>query len=602
MTGTITDIAKAFEWHYGRPRDEQWLPEGTNYVLRELLDFNGVTDATLWAVALLLTVMEKGGTCLPLASIANLPETARIPEELRNLSVAEWTARLTGDVFGDGGDAARPLVVAHERLYFDRLYRLERDVARRLLAPLGDDALREPLKWRQEVAGVFGASSDTAGQREVAEQVFARRVSVVAGGPGTGKTHTVAQLLVALHRATGGRASVKLCAPTGKAAQRIAESLQGVIHKIDPDLATELLERISPTTIHRALGITPLAARRRHTEPLHVDFVIVDETSMVDLALFDELLRAISDHTRIILVGDPNQLQSVDVGTVMSDLVDAMGDGLPGVTLEHVFRLDSNTELTDAGRQQMLNFFDAIRHGRHDEALGLLDSGSQFLTHIAPDEHGQIPDDLPVLGPVFARAQRLRELAAAGEPATAWNGVLTSTMVLCAQHRGDLSREWWVSRVAGHLSTPLGSAPSSVGLPVLITANDRVNGVTNGDTGLIVTGPAGQPVYRPSHSLGSTENDDTAPGDLSPTAVHEWQPWWAMTIHKSQGSEFDSVVVSITPGTRLLSRELLYTAVTRAKKDVTIIGTRDDIAHAITTPAKRYSGLADILREELATL
>ena len=601
MTGdTISAVAHAFEWHAGRTRDEQWLPAGTSHIIRALLEFDGVSEETLWAVALLLTVMEKGGTCLPLDSIPRLDETQRLPEELRSLTAGQWQDRLSGGAVGNGHEEAdpRPLVLAHGRLYFDRLFRLERDVALRLLTPLGEGALPEPANWRETVSSIFGDSDVAARQREVALGLFEQRVSILAGGPGTGKTHTVAQLLVALHRAAKGKAAVRLCAPTGKAAKRIAESLQKVIRDIDPDAARELSDLIAPTTIHKLLGVTPLTTRRRHAEPLHVDLVVCDETSMVDLSLFDELLRSLSDHTRVLLVGDPNQLQSVDVGTVMSDLVEAMGNGLPGVTLEHVFRLDVNEDLSDARRQQILKFFDAVRNGQVHDALNLLDSGSDFLSHIEVDDEGELPDDSPVIGRVLARATRLRELAYSADEDER-RAALQSTMVLAAQHRGNLGREWWVDLVADKLGARVNASPNWPGLPVLITANDYVNGVTNGDTGLIVMGEKGQPVFWPTHQAAPADAEGTTAGILSPTAVHDWQAWWAMTIHKSQGSEFDSVIVSITPKTRLLSRELLYTAVTRAQSQVIIVGRRTDIAYAIEKEAERYSGLADILRAEL---
>ncbi len=338
----LQDIEARFEQNESRERDEQWLPRGFTHILRTLLNYDNVNEATLWATALLMTVMERGGSCLPLSLISGLREVSRIPEAMQRMTVEEWKVQLRGDVFGDGLELVRPLVVENDRLYFDRFLRLERDVAQRLMTELDPGALRQPESWNQIIDDIFEDDESSRMQREAALNLFKRRVAILAGGPGTGKTTTVANMLVALHKSTNGDFSVKLCAPTGKAAQRIKESLAIAVAKIDASLTEAIVGNLTPTTIHKLLGIRPGAARRQQSAHLHVDFVICDETSMVDLALLDELLRAIAPETRLLLVGDPNQLQSVDVGTVMSDLVAAMRFGLGGTTLETVFRVSND--------------------------------------------------------------------------------------------------------------------------------------------------------------------------------------------------------------------------------------------------------------------
>ena len=584
------------------PAGELRLPEGTRFILEELTEFESVNDETMWAAALLLCVMERGGTCLPLALFSEVPEYGQLPEELRALTIDEWRSKLVGDVFGNADDHVRPLVVLDDRLYFDRYLRLERDVARRLLAPLSPDARREPATWPAVVAEYFGTDDRSSSQRDAALSLFRQRVSVLAGGPGTGKTFTVAKMLVALHRATEGQASIKICAPTGKAAQRIRESLSGVLASVAPELAAEVMSRVTPTTIHKLLGITPLSSRRRRSDPLHVDVVICDETSMVDIALLDELLRALSDETRLVVVGDPNQLQSVDVGTVMTDLVEAVKSGFPGTQLTTVFRVLEGADLSAGDRDLMLRFFDHIRENQISEALDILDGGTSILRHVDVSEKGEMREGGDeVLAAVLARAENLINVAYSSPSPAETVTELNSVMVLAAQHRGALSRTWWVNEVGSRLGFRDDVVPSMVGLPVLVTATDVANGVTNGDTGLIVA-DNGQPIYQPATVVTSAESDDASAPRLSPTAIHTWQPWWAMTIHKSQGSEFDDVIVSITPQTRLLSKELLYTAVTRAKKRVTIVGRRADVEKALKTPAQRYSGLAEILDSMMKSL
>jgi exodeoxyribonuclease V alpha subunit len=598
MNEVLLQISDAFEARPQRPRDETWLPNGFTRILGAITEYTDVNEATLWAATLLLSVMERGGSCLPLELIATLNETMRLPGELRNLTVEEWKGLLKGDAYGDGEKLVRPLVVHDGRLYFDRYLRLEREIVRRLLLPLGQGATAEPSSWTMIIDEVFGVEENSKLQREAALNLFKTRVAVLAGGPGTGKTFTVAKILVALHRSTGGRATVKLCAPTGKAAQRIKESLSKAVEELDPSIAAEIIEGLQPTTIHKLLRITPLSARRHRSNPLHVDFVICDETSMVDLVLLNELLRSISEDTRILLVGDPNQLQSVDVGSVMTDLVEATKSGLPGTTLDYVHRVLDDENASTSSRAVMLEFFSHIRHDRIPEALAILERGDDALKHVAfsdSDEMGEGVEN--VTRTVVTRA---KQLIAFGERATErsdWTPALDSTMVLAAQHRGPLSRTWWVEKISELIGFREGAVPAFVGLPVLVTSTDRSNGVTNGDTGLIIRDIDGRPVYIPSTVQTSAVSDDVMAGALPPTAIHNWQPWYAMTIHKSQGSEFDNVIVSITPGTRLLSKELLYTAVTRAKKTVTILGTSEDIEKALRSPAKRYSGLKEIFQE-----
>ena len=502
MSPDVLDpIASALEGGES-PAGELRLPVGTRFILEELTLFDSVNDETMWAAALLLCVMERGGTCLPLRLFSEVPEFVHLPDELRALSVDEWREKLSGDVFGDGEDHVRPLVVLDDRLYFDRYVRLERDVAQRLLSPLSPDALREPAAWPTVVGDYFNDDE---------------------------------------------------------------------------------------------LGITPHSSRRRRSDPLHVDVVICDETSMVDIALLDELLRALSDETRLVVVGDPNQLQSVDVGTVMSDLVEAVTNGLPGTQLTTVFRVLEGADLSAGDRDLMLQFFNHIRGDEVDEALGILDAGTNILRLVDVNEKGEMMDGgNDVLNSVIARAENLINVAHRSSSSQDALTELTSVMVLAAQHRGLLSRTWWVEKVGAQVGFRDDTVPSMVGLPVLITATDTANGVTNGDTGLIITSD-GRTLYQPATVVTTSESDDVSASRLPPTAIHSWQPWWAMTIHKSQGSEFDEVIVSITPQTRLLSKELLYTAVTRAKKRVTIVGRRADVEKALKTPAHRYSGLAEII-------
>jgi|GEM_PF-932480 len=591
---TLASIASVLESADTSNSDASKLPIGGVKILEQLALYDDVNDATLWATALLLVIMDRGGACIKLSELSSLPELSSVlPAPFNTFGELEWTQALTGDVFGDGKEKVRPLVISDGRLYVDRLLRMEREIARNLVMPLGTGALPEPENWKDILALLF-TTKGSGPQKQVAESLFSQRVTVLSGGPGTGKTFTVATILLALHKATKGKASVKICAPTGKAAQRINESLEAALSIAGSGIEerAEILGQTKATTIHKLLGITPLVPRRRRSDPLHVDFVICDETSMVDLALLSEMMRATSEDTRILLVGDRNQLRSIDVGSVMDDLVDAKAH-LRAVELTTLFRLD---EGMGAGDRELLSaFFTAIRDGDASKALRLLENESSVLSHVEVTESGEMGDGgQEIIELVIARAEGLIDLASRDSDPKDIKKGLEDVMVLAAQHHKPLSRTWWVDRIARSVRMwPLPALPNCKGMPVLVVKTDPINGVTNGDTGLIREGTKGRLIFSPTSLTTSLVSDDVSGRELPPTAIHDWQPWWAMTIHKSQGSEFGHVVVSITPETRLLSRELLYTAVTRAKSKVTVVGRRADIEKAISSETPRFSGLVE---------
>jgi exodeoxyribonuclease V alpha subunit len=442
-----------------------------------------------------------------------------------------------------------------------------------------------PENWGDVVTQLFGNDPGDQ-QRAFASDLFAHRVNVLSGGPGTGKTFTIAKTLLALFTATSRPPSIALVAPTGKAAQRLREALTQQLREHNEQLAELVLAHVHPTTVHSLLGISPISPRRFQRDALAIDFLICDETSMVDVSLLAELLRALSPSTRVVLVGDPNQLQSVDVGSALSDIVGAR-DVIAVHELETVRRVSD--EMNDIDRALLLDFYSHVRNGRSDDALTALSKSAGPLTFVAVDDEGEgVTSETTDL--VLRRADVLVALANANASAPERTEALDGVMVLAAQHHGRLSRTWWVENVQRHLGFDLLNYPNRAGLPVLITASDVHNGLTNGDVGLVVAGEDGLE-FRASHV-----DDDAAERHLPPTAIHRWQPWWAMTIHKSQGSEFDTVLVSLTPSTRLISRELFYTAVTRAKRRVVVIGRPQDIRRAIESPARRSTGLTDAVR------
>jgi exodeoxyribonuclease V alpha subunit len=424
-------------------------------------------------------------------------------------------------------------------------------------------------------------------QHDAALLALTSKVAVIAGGPGTGKTHTIAAMLAAL-AAGGDFPTVALCAPTGKAAARLGEAINALATELDDPQVTEALATVAPSTIHRLLGWSWDRGRFAHHEKnrLPHDLVIVDEMSMVSLLMAAKLLAAVGDDATVVLVGDPYQLESIEAGTVLADIVGAgQGPDAPiasqVVVLDRVHRFEEDSAIAD--------FAEAVRTGDADAAVELLRSGGEHLGW-AEDRKGPTFDEM--WSRVLEQRIRMVELASAGRGVEAMSA-LNSVAVLCARRTGSDGVSVWgreIERALDERFTGLRwGGDWYPGRPVMITKNDYRLELYNGDIGVCVETKDGLRVlfdrdagraFPPSH-LGLH------------TTVH------AMTIHKSQGSQFDEVVV-VLPGesSRLLTRELLYTAVTRASSRVSIVGSEEVVRSAVTRSVQRASGLGDRLRLE----
>ncbi len=458
-------------------------------------------------------------------------------------------------------------------------------------------------------------------QRLAARRALAPGVSIIAGGPGTGKTYTVARLLAAAHLIAAERGrhlSVALAAPTGKAAARMGEAVQAAVAGLDlarrAERAAGPVAATDPTTIHSLLGWEDRTHFRHHRgHPLPEDMVIVDETSMVSLPLMAKLLDAVRPEASVVLVGDPYQLASIEAGTVMSDVVGPAGDpeeldhpeepGLPpGSVLATPTLWDQDpTPPAPAavldGRVTVLRTMrrfeegstiaalaDAVRSGHGDRAVTLLEEQAGDLRWVHPDDPGSLA---AVVAELVEVGRELVAAAMRGDGPAALDAA-GRVKVLAATRRGLNGMVDWTDRiergVAGELTGYHPDRRWHVGRPVLVTANDRANRVFNGDTGVVVLGDEGAPEV----VLASEDHLR----HLAPSRLDRVETWWAMTIHKSQGSEFPHAVVTLPgPGSPILTRELLYTAVTRARDRLTVVGTAESLERAIARPLSRASGL-----------
>jgi exodeoxyribonuclease V alpha subunit len=393
----------------------------------------------------------------------------------------------------------------------------------------------------------------------------------VAGGPGTGKTTTVAMIL-ALLLEQGGDPLVALAAPTGKAAARLAEAVHAEALRLDVgDALRERLLALDASTLHRLLGWRPGAhSRFRHDRGnrLPHDVVIVDETSMVPMSHMARLLEAVRPDARLVLVGDPGQLTSVEAGAVLGDIVGpGAGEGI--VVLDRVHRFGGAIHAVA----------DAIRRGDGDATIAALDA----VTWIRDEADAE--DELRRRAVACARA--VMDAAAAGDGAGAI-AALGSFRLLCAHRRGPYGVGAWTARIEGWIADAVAGFAAAgewyVGRPLLVTENDYGLGLYNGDTGVVVA--AG-----PGHVRAAFERH----GELlefSPARLAAVDTVYAMTVHKSQGSQFGTAAVLLPEaGSPILTRELLYTAVTRAREALVMVGSEDAIRAAVARPVARASGL-----------
>jgi len=539
-----------------------------------------------------------------------LPGLGVALDALRACSAVQVVAAEGGPADGIRIVEPRPLVLEGTRLATRR----EHGAEQRLIAALVRRAASAPEPVPVAPTRLTDDLDQVAAVAALADAGVRAGIGVLAGGPGTGKTTTVAALLAARSEAdlarradagtTDGGATdggaghgtlrIALAAPTGKAAARLTESLRAALPRIAQVHGEEVARQLGlleATTVHRLLGIGRGGTRRDDTV-LPYDLVIVDEASMLALPLAASLLGALDDRTQLVLVGDPDQLESVETGSVLRALVDTLPtDGGPLARLTRNHRLDATDDAADELAR-------AVRDGDGDTAVALLhaagsdaDGSLRFIDTDAPLRHAAA-----VIAPLLDDGSGGGLLAAVGA-AEAGDGAaalaaLAGARLLCAHRHGPHGASAWVERLRAHLAAHIGAggmAPGDVwlpGEPVMALANDERTGLVNGDTGVVVgRGGARRLVFERRDGTLLERPAETLPDVTSAYAV---------TVHKSQGSEYGTVVVVLPPATSpLATRELLYTAITRARRRVVIVGDEAAVRAAVGRPSVRMGGLTD---------
>lgn len=522
------------------------------------------------------------------------------------------------------------------RLYLHRHFDLERRLAARVAAAATAAPLPVDEAAARALRALFGAPAGDAPdwQQVGAALALTRRLTVISGGPGTGKTTTVVNLLAAL-LAQSPDARIALAAPTGKAAARMTEAIRARARALDPAIAARLPAEGS--TIHRLLGWGPEGFRHGADDHLPIDALVVDEASMLDLALATQLLEAVPLVARIVLLGDKDQLAAVEAGSVFADLSadPTLSEGcrdqlatlcaVPAVQLQPP-PAARRTSLADTALWFTRNYRFAadsgigrlavqVRDGLADEALATLraarddaaeladvrwiaDDGEApaagtlatlwegYAAYLAALRHD--PTDVAAVTEAFGRFRVLCALRQGPRGTDAANATLTHAL------RSALANDGRLGAAAG------GRSPWWPGRPVMVQRNDHGLRLFNGDIGLAlpdVTGATDElRVYFPSAA---------EPGGfraVAPARLPSHDTAFAMTVHKSQGSEFEHALV-LLPARRspVCTRELLYTGITRARAQVTLVAGADAVRAATAAPTRRQGGLVQRLAEALAS-
>ena len=603
--------------------EQQKVIRPLDYQFARLIDSMHADPLLTLASAAVSYELGKGNVCLPLTTLSSQNFFDRPPAANQSLTglidipARQWSEHLQKLPVISNGEKPAPIVYDRERLYLYRYWQYETNVAdylnRQSRLELDDGVISKAINQ------LFAEDKELNWQKVAAALAATRSFAVISGGPGTGKTTTVTKLLALLveqGRANDKLPEIKLVAPTGKAAARLTESISGALGKLgcEQDIADAIPTQAG--TIHRLLGVIPNSTHFRHNREnkLHLDILVVDEASMVDLPMMSRLLEAMPDKARLILLGDRDQLASVEAGSVLGDICLAADVGysedqtnmleqLTGYTLKDY----QSTQDTSAGDHLCMlrksfrfdehsgigNLARAVNEENTQQLHQVLGAGYQDIAarSVDDDDYEQLIQQC-VTG-YSDYLNLIKEKAADQDIINAFN----QFQLLCALRQGRFG----VSGLNDTIENALRSAkliPATTdsiwyeGRPVLITRNDHGLGLYNGDIGITVRDDSGQ--LRVMFEL---------PGNiikhLLPSRLPEHETVYAMTIHKSQGSEFAHTVMvlpdQINP---VVTRELVYTGITRAKQKLDLYCDQSVLVRAINSPTTRASGLRSRLEKQ----
>ena len=572
-------------------------------------------DSVLAGAALASFAVGQGNAAFDLARPQSL-----FVAEIDWPDAAQWQLALSGSrwvgtpAFDESAPGDSPLVLENGLLYLRRYRQYEHRLATRLRqlaaqSPRADD----PVALAPLFAALFPHARDGDDQQaRAAAAALSRSLLLVTGGPGTGKTTTIARLLLLLMaqaKRAGDAPRIALAAPTGRAAERMAESLRAAVATLreTPSVDAALCDALptNASTLHRLLGTIPDSPRFRFDAQhrLPYDIVVVDEASMVDLPLMCKLVEAVPEGGRLILLGDPDQLPSVEAGDVLAAILDAAGAGndeaepalavllgerttdslasnlsassLSGhhVRLQRGYRQDQTFDLSPLAQ--------AVREGDADAALALLRGGQLVGVHF----HENLFD--PLQAHREALLTHWRDLAEIDDPVVAL-AQAARLRLLTAVREGPQGARGLNARIEEALASGRGPGAAYFhGRLLLVTENSYRQRLFNGDIGICLRDGNGASV------VWFAGDGESGPRPFHPVALPAHESAFAMTVHKAQGSEFDQVWLQLPrQRSRALSRELVYTALTRARRQVHVCTSAEALRQALAHRVERVSGLA----------
>ena len=585
--------------------------------------------------------LRAGHTCLPISEIALVHWSVAFDEQgqCSHQGYAFPSTAVLHSLLVElniDANAQQPIVFAHNNLYMRRYYQFQSELALGITQRLAQDVFIASEQVSSIVEQLFPHEQTlNEQQNEIDWQKIAlanainKNFTVIAGGPGTGKTYTVTKLLAALlmlyksgeNDFDDNPLEIALVAPTGKAAQRLSESIINAIAGFNGLIADDILAAI-PTkakTIHRLLGVIPNSPNFRHNQhnKLSCDVLLIDEVSMVDLPMMARIFRALKVDTKIILLGDADQLPSVAVGSVLADIAPRPHNGYSSANLHYLAKvcrveqgqLESAFTHTNSSEEAHHDHVSFLRKSRRFEGEGgigklasyviqgkaaqswqLLETAknAEFSTNAKSNQLSLVDHTLSTwLAPLVNKYYQ--DIAQCGDIKKAF-ALLAKFRVLCVTRQGELGvdaiNQWIKAQLINYTSH---SQTLYHGMPIMISVNDYRLGLFNGDIGLLWQSNEGHLMAY----FEQEQTDEIAYKMLLPSRLPKFDSVYAMTIHKTQGSEFDHVAIVLPKQSehQLLSRELLYTGITRAKTKLTIASNSQTWQHGVKTAIKRYSGL-----------
>ncbi len=552
----------------------------------------------------------------------------------------QQTALLNTHVVGEAGDY-KPLILDNGYLYLRRYWQYQQQLADQIKSRLEVAKIDAKVKsWAGERLNHYFPSDEADNeinwQREAAKRALQNQFLIISGGPGTGKTTTITRILALLieshilqgdikykssKKGGGGLINkglnILLAAPTGKASIRMLDAILNSVGEAQNKLhlSDEVLSQMpkQASTLHKLLGFIPEKVSFKHNRnnPLNADVILIDEASMIDIAMMSKLIEAVPPHAKLILIGDKDQLSSVETGSVFADMCEGLSlfplslegegwgeGGEQAKSPNHIITLQKNYRFKQESAIGQLAM--AANKGDSKTLLNILHNETKpDCKLIAPITGNQLPGNL-----ISPWQNYFKVLNNPASSITEIFEAFNEYRILCALRRGlngstimssrieaELEKQGLIKRRGGFAQQQNQSWYH--GRPTMITQNSYSKGLFNGDTGITLVREGETKVYFPD---GSSDAEESAFKSYAPVRLPAFETTWAMTIHKSQGSEFDQVTLILPHEVMpLLTRQLIYTGITRAKQTVSIVASGAVLNAGVKTEMVRATRIAELL-------